>query len=57
MISQIYVENVISPIIYPLRHEIGENFIFMDDNARPHRAVQLMINKLPTWNDQLLHQI
>lgn len=33
-----YVRNIIEPIIYPLRNEIGDNFIFMDDNARPHRT-------------------
>lgn len=36
--AHFYVENVIRPIIYPLRQQIGINFIFMDDNARPHRA-------------------
>lgn len=38
MTSRVYMETVIRPIIYPLRNELGENFIFMDDNARPHRA-------------------
>lgn len=38
MTSQVYIESVIRPIIYPLRDELGDNFIFMDDNARPHRA-------------------
>lgn len=36
--GDIYLENVIRPIIQPMREELGENFIFMDDNARPHRA-------------------
>ncbi|CAH1983572.1 unnamed protein product [Acanthoscelides obtectus] len=38
MTAEIYEENVIQPIIQPLRNEFGNNFIFMDDNARPHRA-------------------
>lgn len=38
MTSRVYIESVIRPIIYPLRNNLGENFIFMDDNARPHRA-------------------
>lgn len=41
MTSQIYMENIITPIIYPLRNELGANFVFMDDNARPHRAVRV----------------
>lgn len=39
MTSQVYIDNVITPIISPLRNELGEHFIFMDDNARPHRAI------------------
>lgn len=42
MTSQIYVEQVITPFIYPIRNELGENFIFMDDNARPHRARRVL---------------
>ncbi|CAH1996574.1 unnamed protein product [Acanthoscelides obtectus] len=38
MTAEIYEENVIQPIIQPLRNEFGNNFIFMDDNARPLRA-------------------
>ncbi|KAL1489394.1 hypothetical protein ABEB36_014296 [Hypothenemus hampei] len=38
MTGEIYAENIVRAIIYPLRNEIGENFIFMDDNARPHRT-------------------
>ncbi|CAH1976304.1 unnamed protein product [Acanthoscelides obtectus] len=34
MTTEIYEENVIQP----LRNEFGNTFIFMDDNARPHRA-------------------
>ncbi|XP_030762201.1 uncharacterized protein LOC115887017 [Sitophilus oryzae] len=47
MNAHLYVETVIRPIIYPLREEIGNNFILMDDNARPHRAriVQVALNE------------
>lgn len=38
MTGNFYENNIIRPIIYPLRAEFGENFIFMDDNARPHRT-------------------
>lgn len=38
MASNTYVQNIIHRIVYPLRNEIGHNFIFMDNNARPHRA-------------------
>lgn len=38
MTGQYYLQNVIDPIILPLRNEIGEHFVFMDDNARPHRT-------------------
>nr|CAH7729519.1 unnamed protein product [Callosobruchus chinensis] len=30
--------NIINAIVQPLRNEIGEQFILMDDNARPHRT-------------------
>ncbi|CAH1968822.1 unnamed protein product [Acanthoscelides obtectus] len=38
MTAEIYEENVIQPIIQPLRNKFGNNSIFMDDNARPHRT-------------------
>ena len=38
MNAHFYLENVIRPVIYPLRQQIGHNFVLMDDNARPHRA-------------------
>ncbi|CAH1961687.1 unnamed protein product [Acanthoscelides obtectus] len=41
MTAEIYEENVIQPIIQLLRNEFGNNFIFMDDNARPHRAIRV----------------
>lgn len=33
-----YAEMCLEPIILPLAQEVGDQFIFMDDNARPHRA-------------------
>nr|CAH7730295.1 unnamed protein product [Callosobruchus chinensis] len=33
-----YLLNIINAIVQPLRNEIGDKFIFMDDNARPHRT-------------------
>nr|CAH7714069.1 unnamed protein product [Callosobruchus chinensis] len=42
MTGAYYLQNIINAIVQPLRNEIGDQFIFMDDNARPHptRAVQ-----------------
>nr|CAH7749013.1 unnamed protein product [Callosobruchus chinensis] len=36
MIGTYYLQNIINDIVQPLRNEIGDQFIFMDDNARPH---------------------
>lgn len=36
--AQTYLDNVLRPVVVPLAQEIGENFILVDDNARPHRA-------------------
>nr|CAH7767523.1 unnamed protein product [Callosobruchus chinensis] len=33
-----YLQNIINAIVQPLRNEIGDQFIFMYDNARPHRS-------------------
>nr|CAH7760614.1 unnamed protein product [Callosobruchus chinensis] len=33
-----YLQNIINAIVQPLRNEIGDQLIFMDDNARPHRT-------------------
>nr|CAH7737479.1 unnamed protein product [Callosobruchus chinensis] len=33
-----YLQHIINAIVQPLRNEIGDLFIFMDDNARPHRT-------------------
>nr|CAH7763870.1 unnamed protein product [Callosobruchus chinensis] len=33
-----YLQNIINAIVQPLRNKIGDQFIFMDDNARPHRT-------------------
>nr|CAH7764431.1 unnamed protein product [Callosobruchus chinensis] len=42
MTGTYYLQNIINAIVQSLRNEIGDQFIFMDDNARPHRnrAVQ-----------------
>ena len=33
-----YVDKVLEPHIVPYAAAIGDEFVFMDDNARPHRA-------------------
>nr|CAH7726032.1 unnamed protein product [Callosobruchus chinensis] len=33
-----YLQNIINATVQPLRNAIGDQFIFMDDNARPHRT-------------------
>lgn len=38
MNAQRYRDRVILPIVVPFAEEFGHDFIFMDDNARPHRA-------------------
>nr|CAH7757738.1 unnamed protein product [Callosobruchus chinensis] len=38
MTGAYYLQNIINAIFQPLRNEIGDQFIFMDDNARPHRT-------------------
>ena len=38
MNAQRYHDLVIQPIIIPFAREFGSEFIFVDDNARPHRA-------------------
>nr|CAH7769105.1 unnamed protein product [Callosobruchus chinensis] len=38
MIGAYYLQNIINAIVQPLRNEIGDQSIFMDDNARPHRT-------------------
>nr|CAH7754046.1 unnamed protein product [Callosobruchus chinensis] len=42
MTGAYYLQNIMNAIVQPLRNEIGDQVIFMDDNARPHRnrAVQ-----------------
>nr|CAH7715291.1 unnamed protein product [Callosobruchus chinensis] len=54
MTGAYYLQNIINAIVQPLRNEIGDQFIFMDDNARPHRtrAVQqaLETETLQDWN-------
>lgn len=38
MTSQRYHDMIIEPIIVPFAAAVGENFILIDDNARPHRS-------------------
>lgn len=38
MTGAYYLQNIINAIVQPLRNAIGAQFIFMDDNARPHRT-------------------
>nr|CAH7750790.1 unnamed protein product [Callosobruchus chinensis] len=37
MTGACYLQSIIDAIVQPLRNEIGDQFIFMDDNARPPR--------------------
>nr|CAH7746444.1 unnamed protein product [Callosobruchus chinensis] len=36
--ERVWRQNIINAIVKPLRNEIGDQFIFMDDNARPYRT-------------------
>nr|CAH7742418.1 unnamed protein product [Callosobruchus chinensis] len=36
--KQMFLGNIINATVQTLRSEIGDQFIFMDDNARPHRT-------------------
>lgn len=36
--GQRYILEVLQPIVRPFRAEFGDQFILLDDNARPHRA-------------------
>nr|CAH7721448.1 unnamed protein product [Callosobruchus chinensis] len=38
MTGAYYLQNIINAIVQPLRNENRDQFIFMDDNARPHRT-------------------
>nr|CAH7749560.1 unnamed protein product [Callosobruchus chinensis] len=38
MTDAYYLQNIINAPVQPLRNVIGDQFIFMDDNARPHRT-------------------
>ena len=33
-----YIDQILKPIVVPLAAAAGDDFVFMDDNARPHRA-------------------
>nr|CAH7761711.1 unnamed protein product [Callosobruchus chinensis] len=38
MTGAYYLQNIINAIVQPLRNEIGDQFSFMGNNARPHRT-------------------
>nr|CAH7720054.1 unnamed protein product [Callosobruchus chinensis] len=38
MTGTYYLQNIINAIVQSLRNEIGDQFILVDDNARPHRT-------------------
>ena len=38
MTGQRYVNEILRPVVVPMANRIGQNFVFQDDNARPHRA-------------------
>lgn len=47
MTREIYLEVVIRTFVYPLHNELGEHFIFTNDNARTHptRRVQVTLEE------------
>ena len=36
--SQLYVDEVMRPMVLPFLRQIGQGAVFQDDNARPHRG-------------------
>nr|CAH7747550.1 unnamed protein product [Callosobruchus chinensis] len=50
MMSAYYLQHIINAIVQSLRNEIGDQFIFMDDNARPHRTKPWKMETLQDWN-------
>ena len=42
MNADVYVKDVIIPYVVSYTHFIGENFLFMQDNARPHVARRVL---------------
>lgn len=36
-----YLNEVLQPVVLPFANEIGNGFVFVDDNARPHRTRQV----------------
>ena len=37
-----YQDKILDPIVMPIAGAIGDNFILMQDNARPHTAMDCM---------------
>ena len=33
-----YIDEILEPVVHPMAEAAGDDFILMDDNARPHRA-------------------
>lgn len=42
MNADVYVKDIITSYVVPYAHFIGENFLFMQDNARPHIARRVL---------------
>ena len=38
MNAQRYRDYILRPVVLPYAGAVGQNFLLMDDNARPHRA-------------------
>lgn len=53
MTAQVYVNQIILPVVVPYAGAVGENFLLMQDNARPHVA-QITINVLEQQQISLL---
>ncbi|GFX93358.1 transposable element Tcb2 transposase [Trichonephila clavipes] len=55
-----YSDEILRPIVVPYAAAIGDDFILMDDNCRPHRAnlVEdfLFEKESYEWNDQRVLQ-
>lgn len=49
-----YRDNIIRPIVVPYAQNYGQDFVLVDDNARPHRA-RIVMEALEELNIQSLH--
>lgn len=41
MTGVVYARDIIQNIVAPIRQDVGENFMFLDDNAPPHRTLEV----------------